>query len=197
MKRILALVALAFLAFPMLSYADPVRLYRESLIWRKSQTLLVGAYADSGVFNHATGASTVDTSKAISIRCMRPKADLLAVGTATDSLLWMRVVLFPTSGRNHAMAVAPTISLQTLITPHVGAVAAVNGTATAMTQGITAYTVADTAWSKSYSYGTLLAVIDLSTASYCRVLVTSSMIGEFTGYVEYFSACPQLTEGSQ
>ena len=195
MKRILALVALTFLAIPALSHADPVRMARENLIFRHSQATLVGAYADSGVFNHGTGASTLDTTKAIGLRCLRPKADLLALGTATDSLLFIRVVLVPTAGRNHAMAVAPTITMLTLQTPHTGSAAVTNATATAMTQGVTAYTVADTSWSKTYTYGTLTANINGSTGSWVRFVVTSAMIGEFTGWVEYYTSCPELTEG--
>ena len=194
MKRF---AAVALLLLPALALADPVYLHRERLVFRKSGQATVGAYTDANSFTHATGASTLDTTKAISIRCLRPKADLLAVGTATDSLLWLRIVIVPNPGTAHAMAVAPTITLQSLQTPHTGAAAITNATATAMTQGVTAYTVADTSWSKSYSHGTVAANILASTGAQVRAIITSSMIGDFSGWVEYFTACPQLVEGGQ
>jgi len=196
MKRILFVFALAcFIPAPAL--ADPVYLHREPLVFRTSLASKVGAYQDLNYFTHATGVSTLDTTKAISIRCVRPKPDLNAVGGAGDSLLWLRFVIVPSGTGSHAMAVAPTITVQTLQTTHTGAAAITNATASAMTLCLTAYTVADTSWSKALSYGTVAANIGASTGSWVRAIFTGSIIGDYVGWVEYWTSCPVVVNGAQ
>lgn len=194
MKRIIALMAV-LLSFPMLAHSEgSARLHREPVKFMKSAAATVGAYTVNDNFTHATGVSTVDTAQAISIRCILPKAQSVVAPVATDSSVWLRFTI-ERVGTGHAMAVAPTITLQTLQTPHTGAAAIVNATATAMTQGQTAYTVADTTWAKTYSHGTVALATTGLAGAWVRPIITGSIIGTYRVYVEYWTSCPQLTQG--
>ena len=189
MNRTIALAVLLFSAlFVLPAFADPHYLYREPVRWRIARAATVGVFTDSVTFN-SDGTSASDTTAAIDLRCLRSN---LAGASVADSTIWVRLTLFRVAGAHAGgWAATPNVLLQTLSTPTtLGAAVASSATV----PRLAAQGGVDSVYTIGYSAGAIAALANGAlNAAYVRFIVVSTTVrGEFGGFVDYLTACPSL-----
>lgn len=202
MKRTIALAVLLFSAlFAVSAFADPVYLTRVNVKWRKAQSATVGAFADSSSFNQ-NGVTVADTTAPIDIRCLRPRLDV-AANAASDSALWLRVVMVRNTASPHGggWVNTPTLAVQLLSTP--GTLGPAGFAAAAMIQRLGSHGgigvgSADTSMTTQYSWASVNVGAPFVVPSWIRLIIPTVVeVGEFSAWVEFYTSCPTLVVGGQ
>ena len=191
MKRLILVACLLLAAAP--AFADPVYLFRVPVKWRKAVALQVGALQDSNSFNQA-GVAVADTTAPIDIRCLRPRLDVAATA-ASDSQLWARFVIYRNALSTHGggWVNTPSAVLQLLTGPTTLGPAGIASSATVQRLSATPGSP-DTTYSIQYSWATVQVGAPFVTPSWIRFIIPSvAEVGEFVGYVEFYTSCPSLT----